>query len=289
MKRKIERRPNWAAAPPCSRRSSSSSLGVKKSRSSTSQDLHRLDQPEDLYLDITGEPAGERVAGRPGHTTLCAGVAAHPPPAAVGAPLPPTPIKAPAGHTPLWSRAPGERPPTPSCHLRLWRAVTLSVWLPPAPARWAEGHLPKWLASARRLGDFVSSERYRLLGLPTGLALAGVRASEWPRRTPRARGTRPHGRRELPWACGGCRASAAAQEMESRRGRRAPAGATATSPPRSSVHRPSPARARGRSLRASSSSASRGWHLNSSACRMPRVVTLEKSQPAAAGRKAARW
>ncbi|XP_074186363.1 dual specificity protein phosphatase CDC14B isoform X3 [Rhinolophus sinicus] len=53
MKRKNERRPNWAAAPPCSRRGSSSSLGVKKIRSSTSQELHHLDQPEDLYLDIT--------------------------------------------------------------------------------------------------------------------------------------------------------------------------------------------------------------------------------------------
>lgn len=67
MKRKSERRPNWAAAPPCSRRGSSSSLGVKKSRSSTSQELRRLDQPQDLYLDVTGEPAGERVAGLPAH------------------------------------------------------------------------------------------------------------------------------------------------------------------------------------------------------------------------------
>ncbi|KAI4542431.1 hypothetical protein MG293_007810 [Ovis ammon polii] len=53
MKRKSERRPNWAAAPPCSRRCSSSSPGVKKSRSSTSQELHHLDQQDDLYLDIT--------------------------------------------------------------------------------------------------------------------------------------------------------------------------------------------------------------------------------------------
>ncbi|KAM7093888.1 dual specificity protein phosphatase CDC14B isoform 4-T5 [Molossus nigricans] len=51
MKRKSERRPSWAAAPPSSRRSPS--LGVKKSRNSTSQELHRLDQPDDLYLDIT--------------------------------------------------------------------------------------------------------------------------------------------------------------------------------------------------------------------------------------------
>lgn len=91
MKRKNERRPNWAAAPPCSRRGSSSSLGVKKIRSSTSQELHHLDQPEDLYLDITGEPAGERVAGRPGQAALCAVVPAHPPPAAVKAPPPPPP------------------------------------------------------------------------------------------------------------------------------------------------------------------------------------------------------
>ncbi|XP_027406061.1 dual specificity protein phosphatase CDC14B isoform X4 [Bos indicus x Bos taurus] len=53
MKRKSERRPNWAAAPPCSRRCSLSSPGVKKSRSSTSQELHHLDQQDDLYLDIT--------------------------------------------------------------------------------------------------------------------------------------------------------------------------------------------------------------------------------------------
>ncbi|XP_032248744.1 dual specificity protein phosphatase CDC14B isoform X1 [Phoca vitulina] len=53
MKRKSERRPSWAAAPPCSRRCSASSQGVKKSRSSTSQELHRLDQQDDLYLDIT--------------------------------------------------------------------------------------------------------------------------------------------------------------------------------------------------------------------------------------------
>ncbi|XP_055283694.1 dual specificity protein phosphatase CDC14B [Moschus berezovskii] len=53
MKRKSERRPNWAAAPPYSRRCSLSSPGVKKSRSSTSQELHHLDQQDDLYLDIT--------------------------------------------------------------------------------------------------------------------------------------------------------------------------------------------------------------------------------------------
>ncbi|XP_029776179.1 dual specificity protein phosphatase CDC14B isoform X1 [Suricata suricatta] len=53
MKRKSERRPSWAAAPPCSRRCSASSQGVKKSRRSTSQELHRLDQQDDLYLDIT--------------------------------------------------------------------------------------------------------------------------------------------------------------------------------------------------------------------------------------------
>ncbi|XP_038415202.1 dual specificity protein phosphatase CDC14B isoform X21 [Canis lupus familiaris] len=53
MKRKSERRPNWAAAPPCSRRCSASSPGVKKSRSSTSQERHRLDLQDDLYLDIT--------------------------------------------------------------------------------------------------------------------------------------------------------------------------------------------------------------------------------------------
>ncbi|XP_058421411.1 dual specificity protein phosphatase CDC14B isoform X2 [Diceros bicornis minor] len=53
MKRKSERRPSWAAAPPCSRRCSASSPGVKKSRSSTSQELHRLDQQDDVYLDIT--------------------------------------------------------------------------------------------------------------------------------------------------------------------------------------------------------------------------------------------
>ncbi|XP_045878495.1 dual specificity protein phosphatase CDC14B isoform X3 [Meles meles] len=53
MKRKSERRPSWAAAPPCSRRCSASSQGVKKSRSSTSQELHRLDHQDDLYLDIT--------------------------------------------------------------------------------------------------------------------------------------------------------------------------------------------------------------------------------------------
>ncbi|GAB1298308.1 Dual-specificity protein phosphatase CDC14B [Apodemus speciosus] len=52
MKRKSERRSAWATAPPCSRRSSSSSPGVKKSRSSTPQELHRLEQ-DDLYLDIT--------------------------------------------------------------------------------------------------------------------------------------------------------------------------------------------------------------------------------------------
>ncbi|XP_031213968.1 dual specificity protein phosphatase CDC14B-like [Mastomys coucha] len=55
MKRKSERRSTWATAPPCSRRSSSSSPGVKKSRSSTPQELHRLDQ-DDLYLDITDSP-----------------------------------------------------------------------------------------------------------------------------------------------------------------------------------------------------------------------------------------
>ncbi|MBZ3883731.1 Dual specificity protein phosphatase CDC14C [Sciurus carolinensis] len=54
MKRKSERRSSWAAAPPCSRRCSSTSPSVKKSRSSTSQDLHRLDLQDDLYLDITG-------------------------------------------------------------------------------------------------------------------------------------------------------------------------------------------------------------------------------------------
>ncbi|EDL84431.1 CDC14 cell division cycle 14 homolog B (S. cerevisiae) (predicted), isoform CRA_a [Rattus norvegicus] len=53
MKRKSERRSAWATAPPCSRRSSSSSPGVKKSRSSTPQELHRLEQQDDLYLDIT--------------------------------------------------------------------------------------------------------------------------------------------------------------------------------------------------------------------------------------------
>nr|XP_048303552.1 dual specificity protein phosphatase CDC14B isoform X1 [Myodes glareolus] len=53
MKRKSERRSAWATAPPCSRRSSSSSPGVKKSRSSTAQELHRLEQQDDLYLDIT--------------------------------------------------------------------------------------------------------------------------------------------------------------------------------------------------------------------------------------------
>ncbi|XP_054444075.1 dual specificity protein phosphatase CDC14B isoform X1 [Pteronotus mesoamericanus] len=53
MKRKSEWRASWAAAPPCSRRGSSSSLGVKKSRSSSSQELHRLGQQDDLYLDIT--------------------------------------------------------------------------------------------------------------------------------------------------------------------------------------------------------------------------------------------
>lgn len=118
MKRKNERRPNWAAAPPCSRNGSSSSLGVKKIRSSTSQELHRLDQPEDLYLDITGELAGERVAGRPGNTASYAGVPAPPFPGSGGASTP-TPIKAPAGHTRFWSWAPGEHPSTPSCHLRL--------------------------------------------------------------------------------------------------------------------------------------------------------------------------
>ncbi|XP_052012539.1 dual specificity protein phosphatase CDC14B isoform X2 [Apodemus sylvaticus] len=55
MKRKSERRSAWATAPPCSRRSSSSSPGVKKSRSSTPQELHRLEQ-DDLYLDITDPP-----------------------------------------------------------------------------------------------------------------------------------------------------------------------------------------------------------------------------------------
>nr|XP_012642692.1 dual specificity protein phosphatase CDC14B isoform X4 [Microcebus murinus] len=53
MKRKSERRPCWAAAPPCSRRCSSPSAGVKKSRSSTPQELHCLDQQDDVYLDIT--------------------------------------------------------------------------------------------------------------------------------------------------------------------------------------------------------------------------------------------
>ncbi|XP_027265429.1 dual specificity protein phosphatase CDC14B isoform X14 [Cricetulus griseus] len=53
MKRKSERRSAWATAPPCSRRSSSASPGVKKSRSSTPQELHRLEQLDDLYLDIT--------------------------------------------------------------------------------------------------------------------------------------------------------------------------------------------------------------------------------------------
>ncbi|XP_041501028.1 dual specificity protein phosphatase CDC14B isoform X2 [Microtus oregoni] len=53
MKRKSERRSAWATAPPCSRRISSSSPGVKKSRSSTPQELHRLEQQDDLYLDIT--------------------------------------------------------------------------------------------------------------------------------------------------------------------------------------------------------------------------------------------
>ncbi|KAM4876567.1 dual specificity protein phosphatase CDC14B isoform 10-T12 [Thomomys bottae] len=53
MKRKNERRQNWATAPPCSRRSSSTSPSVKKSRSSTSQELSRLDQQDNLYLNIT--------------------------------------------------------------------------------------------------------------------------------------------------------------------------------------------------------------------------------------------
>lgn len=90
MKRKSDRRPNWAAAPPCSRRCSSSSPGVKKSRSSTSQELHHLDQQDDLYLDITGEPASESMAGRLGHAAPGSGsgggVLAHPPRAAEASP-----------------------------------------------------------------------------------------------------------------------------------------------------------------------------------------------------------
>ncbi|XP_070933570.1 dual specificity protein phosphatase CDC14B isoform X11 [Macaca nemestrina] len=53
MKRKSERRSSWAAAPPCSRRCSSTSPGVKKIRSSTQQDLRRRDSQDDVYLDIT--------------------------------------------------------------------------------------------------------------------------------------------------------------------------------------------------------------------------------------------
>ncbi|XP_037350894.1 dual specificity protein phosphatase CDC14B isoform X4 [Talpa occidentalis] len=52
MKRKSERRQSWAAAPPTSRRGSSTSRSVKKSRSSASQDLRGLEQ-DGLYLDIT--------------------------------------------------------------------------------------------------------------------------------------------------------------------------------------------------------------------------------------------
>ena len=40
---------------------------MKQSRSSTSQELHHLDQQDDLYLDITGEPARESMAGRLKH------------------------------------------------------------------------------------------------------------------------------------------------------------------------------------------------------------------------------
>ncbi|XP_054986384.1 dual specificity protein phosphatase CDC14B isoform X5 [Sorex araneus] len=53
MKRKKERRQTWAAAPPSARRCSSTSPTVKKSRSSTSQDLDDPDERDDLYLDIT--------------------------------------------------------------------------------------------------------------------------------------------------------------------------------------------------------------------------------------------
>ncbi|XP_036847124.2 dual specificity protein phosphatase CDC14B isoform X4 [Manis javanica] len=55
MKRKSERRPSWAAAPPCSRRCPASPPGVKRRRRSASQELHRLDQLDDLYLDITDQ------------------------------------------------------------------------------------------------------------------------------------------------------------------------------------------------------------------------------------------
>ncbi|KAK2119245.1 Dual specificity protein phosphatase cdc14b [Saguinus oedipus] len=63
MKRKSERRSTWAAAPPCSRRCSSSSPGVKKSRSSAPQDPRRLDPEDDVYLDITGPRTAAPRAG----------------------------------------------------------------------------------------------------------------------------------------------------------------------------------------------------------------------------------
>lgn len=72
MKRKSERRSAWATAPPCSRRSSSASPGVKKSRSSTAQELHRLEQQDDLYLDISGES--------PPHPHEARGFSSLPPP-----------------------------------------------------------------------------------------------------------------------------------------------------------------------------------------------------------------
>ncbi|XP_073908641.1 dual specificity protein phosphatase CDC14B isoform X1 [Castor canadensis] len=53
MKRKGERWLSRAGAPPCSRRGSSTSAAVKKSRSSTSEDLEHLEHRDDLYLDIT--------------------------------------------------------------------------------------------------------------------------------------------------------------------------------------------------------------------------------------------
>lgn len=111
MKRKSERQLSWATAPPCSRRSSSSSLGVKKSRSSASQEQRHLDQQDDLYLNISGEPADQCVARRPGHSAPCAGVLPPPPPpAGSGGASTPTPTKAPARHTPSRSLAPGKRP-----------------------------------------------------------------------------------------------------------------------------------------------------------------------------------
>lgn len=138
MKRKNERRPNWAAAPPCSRRDSSSSLGVKKIRSSTSQELHRLDQPEDLHLDITGELAGGawRGAQDTGHPTQ-GSQPSHLP--WQGRRLQPHSHKSPSQPHPLLELGAGIAPLYPELLFAFVASCNLTRWVPSYPTKVGRG------------------------------------------------------------------------------------------------------------------------------------------------------